>query len=649
MYYSGIDSSFYSKRHPFLEICAADPGFGYPRSYLAQNDNEATQSPFWIRHILQVPDEVILEKSGLDAFFFLRYIRILFTIFFSSSLAVIPVLVPLHWLGGNDSAHGVSGLDKLTWANVSPDHAHFYWAHLFLALSVIYFVCYTIYEELVFYVEIRNCFLSSPEHQKLDSATTILITDIPEESLHTLKEIYGIFPGGVHSIKINRDCSALSKKLQAREKVIRAYEVAVIKGMKRAAHSYARGRANSGFPTGKAHAIGKAVSADIELDRSIQRSQGHRWSWSFRRWWKFAESDPKGQYLQELAKLNEDIRQDERSLANLYNTGEASTQFPQEKSAFVRFKTQTAAWMACQILMSSSPFQLLVSHVDISVEDIRWHCLSFSWRERCLRSAVVSVTTISLLILWAVPVAFSGFLSQVTTLAGSVAWLAWLNIIPSWLSGIIQGVLPQLVLTLLTIVLPIMLRAIAVYQGHPTNTSIELSLQRYYFTFLFLQTFLTVSLSSSLTRIAQDVLHGLGSVPYLLAQNLPKTCNYFFSYLIIQGFSVSAATLLQVGPLFTWLVISPLLDSSPRAKWQRLKRLPETQWGTVFPLYTTLACIGRFPTNLFSLPPINAASFRLFSHCTTHTSLWRCGFRPLRPSISSSPPSRLCGSLRHRR
>ncbi len=56
---------------------------------------------------------------------------------------------------------------------------------------------------------------------------------------------------------------------------------------------------------------------------------------------------------------------------------------------------------------------------------------------------------------------------------------------------------------------------------------------------------------------------------------------------------MSAATLLQAGGLFAWLVMSPLMDRTPRQKWERLKSLPDIQWGTMYSLYTILACIGR--------------------------------------------------------
>ncbi len=136
------------------------------------------------------------------------------------------------------------------------------------------------------------------------------------------------------------------------------------------------------------------------------------------------------------------------------------------------------------------------------------------------------------------------------------------------------GVLSQLILTLLTMLLPLILRAITRRQGLLTEVAVELSLQKYYFAFLFMQVFLTVSLSSSITAVAQEILHGLDSLPTILATNLPKASNYFFSYLLLRGFSVSAGSLLQMGGLINWIVLAPITSHTPRQKWERQTVLP---------------------------------------------------------------------------
>ena len=148
-------------------------------------------------------------------------------------------------------------------------------------------------------------------------------------------------------------------------------------------------------------------------------------------------------------------------------------------------------------------------------------------------------------------------------------------------------------LTVLTIALSSVLRILAKYQNHFIKISLELSLQRYYVVFLFVQFFLIVILSFSFTEIAQNVFHDFDFVSLLVVQNLLKFYNYFFFYLILQGFFVSAAILLQAKVLFTWLVISSVLNRTSRKKWQRLKSLLEFRWETQFPFFTTLACIDK--------------------------------------------------------
>ncbi len=69
-----------------------------------------------------------------------------------------------------------------------------------MALLVIVFICYNIYVELPFFIHVRNLYLASPAHRRLKAANTILVTDIPEGDLPVLEDVYGIFPGGIHSV-----------------------------------------------------------------------------------------------------------------------------------------------------------------------------------------------------------------------------------------------------------------------------------------------------------------------------------------------------------------------------------------------------------------------------------------------------------------
>ena len=199
-----------------------------PRTHLVPERQPTVRRPSgtisWIPHVVRLSDRIILQYSGLDAFFFIRYIRTLFTIFISLSIVIIPCLVPLNLIGGNDAVGGTHGLDRYSWANIGPEHTAFFWAHLTTALLVIAFVCYTIYVELVFYVHVRNSYLKSPAHRLSEAANTILVTDVPEKDLPVLEDAYDIFPGGVHSVWINRDLSTLSKKIREQKNLVDTLE-----------------------------------------------------------------------------------------------------------------------------------------------------------------------------------------------------------------------------------------------------------------------------------------------------------------------------------------------------------------------------------------------------------------------------------------
>ncbi len=69
-----------------------------------------------------------------------------------------------------------------------------------MALLVIVFICYTIYVKLLFYVHVRNSYLTSPAHRLSKAANTILVTNIPKKDLPILEDVYDIFLDGVYSV-----------------------------------------------------------------------------------------------------------------------------------------------------------------------------------------------------------------------------------------------------------------------------------------------------------------------------------------------------------------------------------------------------------------------------------------------------------------
>ena len=323
---------------------------------------------------------------------------------------------------------------------------------------------------------------------------------------------------------------------------------------------------------------------------------------------------------QQVARLNLEIEQDQKE----------PEKFPHMNSAFIQFNHQVAAHLACQAVSHHLPNQMAPRTIEIAPDDVIWDNMSVKWWERYLRTGVVLVTIVALVIAWAIPVGFTGLLSQVAALAAAYPReLGWLGRLPASAISLIQGILPPILLSTLLVLLPLVLRLLARAEGIATGMLVELALSDYYFFFVFVQVFLIVSLSSGITQVWSSLTQfNIANVPSVLATQLPKAANYFFSYLVLQAFSTSANALLQGVPLALWFLWAPLVDSTARQKWARQTSLLSVDWGTFFPLYTVFAVIGLAYSTIAPLILVFCSiTFALFWFAYRFTTLYVTRFR----------------------
>ncbi|KAL2872564.1 putative DUF221 domain protein [Aspergillus lucknowensis] len=816
-----------------------------PRTYLVPDRERTKPSPpglfRWISPIFRTSSSEFIQKCGLDAYFFLRYLRMLLKIFIPLGCIILPTLLPLNKVGGKDRAHkngthtgdrwNVTGLDQLAWGNVAPENTHRYWGHLILAVIVIIYVCAVFFDELRGYIRLRQAYLTSPQHRLRASATTVLVTAIPEPwlSVDALQKLYDVFPGGIRNIWINRNFDDLNEKVKERDRLALKLETAETeliikckKAQKKQAGAEARKAGirkadrrekeladmkasrlsmGAGVSSGDPHQahtlqevlhrdkltrkgtksgkttyikplepalglagavsqgvgkLGRSVFANVkkndqglpdtdltpserfavgdtdnirgredltvvqastggesqprrpfwksrpsnqskssnqtepdefpltapetpvvdmgersslegdspvraraENDIRIARNDGAEdkddtypvaynenfnksdigqplWqkyirprdretmrlpifgiSWMPSLWLVGKKVDTIDYCRKEVARLNLEIEVDQQH----------PERFPLMNSAFIQFNHQVAAHMACQAVSHHVPKQMAPRTVEISPDDVIWDNMSIKWWERYLRTFGILAIVIGMVIGWAFPVAFTGLLSQLSYLEDAFTWLSWISDMPEWFISAVQGILPPLFLAILMAILPLLLRFLCRAQGLHTGMGIELTVQNYYFAFLFVQLFLVVAISSSFSTIINNITD-VTSWPELLAQNIPLSSNYFFSYMILQALSVSAGALVQIFSLVSWFILAPLLDTTARRKWARTTNLNQMQWGTFFPVYTTLASIGLIYSVIAPLILVfNIITFGLFWFVYRYNTLYVTKFR----------------------
>ena len=652
-----------------------------------------------IRTVVCFDDREIINKCGLDAYFFLRYLKILLFIFVPICFIVLPTLIPVNLVGGigHDVASGagsgrknttsVTGLDTLAWRNVRPDQTARYGAHLCMAILVVLWVCSVFFVELRKYIKVRQDYLTGAQHRLRASASTILIRSIPRKWLDeaALRGLLDVFPGGVRKVWLNRDMTQLMRKVCFRNHVHAMLERAETELIKAANEQFRkhckegpRGITAAAEPDSerkgardavdstkvdkpqsgnapKSVTIPKALydkarrrflqfweppagggrSPVPQAERKVMPAAGPWKFWGAARGKRFydgvlpkctteypsahesgfnlaVQSRPTHRMglfgsvwlpglpllhkkvdtihwcRWELARLNVEIEKDQMNLER----------FPLVSSAFVQFEQQIAAHMACQGVLHHVP-RCMATEGETSPRDVLWENMALSWWQEWLRSVLVTVVACSMVVLWAIPIAWTAVLGQADRLM-KTEWLSFLaeNSTVERFIKAAAGILPAAVLGLLLYLVPHILSVLARVKGARTGTQQTEFVQTFYFAFLFVQVFLVVSITSffaaSFSEFMDNVaeLDSSAAILDLLAWNLPQASNYFFSYMILQGLATSSGTLLQVGGLVSHFIVRHLKCDTPRSEWENDTNVTTVCWGSFFPIYTNFACIA---------------------------------------------------------
>lgn len=515
--------------------------------------------PFgWAYILLTKPASFIIQQAGLDGYFFLRYILNM-AFFFLIAIISWTVLLPINATAGYNN----KGFDKLSISNVSEPKR--YYAHAFMGWFFYGGMCFIIFRELYIYNSLRLAALSLPRYARLLSSRTILIQGTPDAFLDE-KQFFKLF-NGVKRIYVARNDRKLESLIRRRTALVEKLEGATNKMLKQAYKLKLKTDKKGG----------KIVPED-ELESYVpyNKRPKHRKGFLFGK-----KVDTIDYCLQEIPPLN-------RKIKHLQKTYRQSRP---KNTIFVEFENQYYTQVALQTTVHNTPFKMSSKFSGFNRDDIVWENLRLFWWESIVRKLIAVAAITAVVILWAIPVTFVGVISNIDYLIKKLPWLSFINRIPPDLRGVVTGLLPTILLAILMYALPVFMRTMAQISGCPTKQSIELYTQMSYFSFQFINGFLVTTISSSVTSTITRLIDKPDEVLNILSEGLPKSSNFFISYSILQGLSITGGSLFQVVGLFLYYILGRLLDNTVRKKWNRFSSLGSMAWGTTFPIFTNLACI----------------------------------------------------------
>lgn len=536
-----------------------------PKSTYDLVDEEQKPEPLpkglwqWLSPLLKKSDNFVIQRAGIDGYFFLRYLLLISIYCAVSVVWLYPVLLPVNFVHGNHQ----DGMDQLAFQNVK--NRRRYYAHAFCGWIFYWVFLFIVYRELYYYNSVRCAVLSSPRYGGKLSSRTVLFQSIPEQYLSE-REFRKLFEG-VRRIWIARgEYDKLEEKIGARDALVDKLERTVVKYQLNALKKVRK--------TLKKNPDHEVVN-DINNYIPAKKRPRHR-----PRFWK-----KKVDTIDYICKLLPEINSD---IVYLQKHNDDAKPF---NSVFVEFESQYQAQVAGQVVSHHAPLALCPTHIGVEPGDVIWSNMRMFWWERVIRSMISIAAICALVIFWSVPVAFIGMISNIDYLTNKVHWLRFIYNLPHPLLGMLTALFPAVAMAWLLSFLPTYIVMIARFGGVATSQLLDRFVQQSFFAFQVVQVFLVVTITSAATSTVTRIVQAPEDAMYLLASNLPKSSNFFISYLLLQGMGVSSAVLAQILPLFFFYVVGPFTDTTPRRKYSRFKDLGAPGWGFTYPVYSNLAVI----------------------------------------------------------
>ncbi|KAG0231886.1 hypothetical protein BGX31_005333 [Mortierella sp. GBA43] len=497
--------------------------------------NELPPGAFsWITASFKVKDTELLEKVGLDAYMFLRFLRMSAFLFGACTLLAIPILLPLNMVDGIN--HG--GLASMN----------------IVATMVL------LWREMREFTRRRHAYLRSRKHRKTPQSSTILVTAIPK-GLNTEEALYNIFnrfPGGVSKIWLNRQPTNIVKLVKERDEVVQQLEMAEYRYIRSA---YQKSKKDPEIKEPQ-RPIGRISNIPCKGDKV----------------------DLIEHYTDRLCQLNE-----------LIETAQTSGSVQFLNSAFIQFRSQFGAHSAVQTVVHPTPFNMAPMFAEISPLDVVWDNMHLDTLARKARHMVILVISTVMIMLWTIPTVVVSSLASISDIVNTFKFLSFLEGLPKEVLGIIQGVLPPLLLAGLMALLPVLLTIMATYEGHVRQSSITLSIMSKYFFFLVTNVLLISTLSGGILKTIEQIRaegFKFDLVIGRFSEKLPQSSTFFITYVLLRGFTGPAIELMQIAPLLLNFLFTQLLAKSPHQIWNVQGRLESVNYGILFPPQTLIFCIG---------------------------------------------------------
>jgi len=471
-----------------------------------------------------------------------------------------PILFPLNATGGGAGQE----LDRIAFGNVA--NSTYCWGHAIVAIVFLSFIMLIVNRERIFLINMRQAYITAKPNALRLSSRVVLFLNAPQEE--SIRRLFGDHVTRCWQVYFLDDLKKLVDERSQKVYDLESAEVAAARNVVKQQQK----RNENGIANGSSLERGGA-SLDYPQNRPSHRSP-----------------PLVGQKLDSIDHILKTIPNLNKQITDLREEYKSDGARP-ASAIFVEFDSQLHAHQAYQQINHHHPLALQPRFIGVPPSNIKWKNLSMQPSVRIGKSYTGIALIIAITILWAIPVGIVGTISNIKYLADNYQWLSWINKLPPSIIGLVQGYLPPFALSFITSYVPFWFRDIAELSGEPTAQSAENMVQKWYFIFQFLQVFLVTTLSSGAATIIKQVTEQPGNIPSLLAENLPKSSNFYLTYFTLQGLSKAADQVVKYSDVLQYLFFKRIAKT-PRQKYDLEIKMKGLFYGSNYPKFTNMAVIA---------------------------------------------------------
>jgi hypothetical protein len=487
----------------------------------------------WLPPLIRTKEPELVDKIGLDAVVFLRFLRMLRTLFTGVAILTAAVLLPIN------AVYNIKNVkpkkrDVLSMLTIRDVGGNLLFAHVAVTYVITLFLCYLIYFNWNHIIRLRKAWFRSPEYMQSFYSRTLAVRHVPTR-YQTDEGLRAIFdstkmPYPTTSVHIGRKVGKLPELIEYHNETVRSFEQVLVKYLR-------GGKIGKKRPTitiGGTCGIGGTKKDAIDFyTAKLKRTE---------------------------AAIEEYRAQIDTRKAESYGFASLAAV---PYAHIVGRKLEGKKLKGAEVTLAPNPKDIIWTNMNMSDSEIASKkMMGFIWI-----GLVCSFNTVPLFVI--------SILANLTPLAAYVPFLDdWSKESPSSFA-IVSGVLPPAVSAFFGFFLPIIMRKLTQFMGALTHSRLDRAVVARYFAFLVISQLVIFTLIgvifNSVQQIVQqigknsfqEILDNLHTLPDKINSTYINQSSYWLTFFPLRGFLVIFDLAQIIHLVWIWIKTS-LFGRTPR-------------------------------------------------------------------------------------